>query len=473
LALLVDNSLLKREEGADGEPRFVMLGTIREYALERLEGSGEADAIRQRHAEYFLALAEEAGPAPVGLHQKAWLDQMALEHDNLRAALAWAFGGGNAVVGMRFAGALPQFWFMHGHWSEGKAWLAAALAVPTPAPASEVGQAAWKAAHAYVLLWASDPMGVEWGTTVQEALTLFQEIGDTRGIAWTLQELGKVEWWSGNYLRATELAEESLALFRNLGDTQGIARTLHNLGDIARDQGDLARSAALLEESLARCWDVGFTGEAALVLNALGDVPCMQGDYAQAMGRYWESLAVCQQLGDRNNTSVSLANLGMLALIQGDDGRVLALLQEQVAWLRDTASLTSWGTSWGSSVDVIHILGALMSAQGDATQASALLREGLTLPQQLGWHGAIVESLVRFAWVAARQGQTVQAARLLGTAAAFHDATPGMYWPTGRAVHAHTLATVRAQLDDATFAAAWAAGQAMTLDQAIAEALNH
>jgi predicted ATPase/class 3 adenylate cyclase/tetratricopeptide (TPR) repeat protein/DNA-binding XRE family transcriptional regulator len=479
LTALVDQSLVRQSVSTAGPTRFVMLETIREYALERLEGSSEADEVRRRHAEYYLASAEEAGRAKAEVHLKAWLDQMALEHDNLRAALAWAFGGRDVVVGMRFVGVLPRFWFTHGHWSEGKAWFAAALAVPAPAPASEVGQAAWKAARAYALLWVpyfamamEDEKIVEKKTSLYEAQALFREIGNTHGIAWTLLEEGKMEWSSGNYPQATALAEESLALFRNLGDTQGIAHTLHTLGDKARDQGDLAQGAALLEESLARCWEAGLVGEAALVLNGLGDVPCMRGDYAQAMARYWESLAVCQQLGDRSTINVALANLGLMALIQGDDGRVLALLQEHVTWLREKTAFPTSLTASPWSMDVIDTLGALMSVRGDATQASALLREGLILKQQFGWQRDSIDSLERFAWAAARQGQTVWAAHLLGAAAAFRTAWPGGYWPAGRAAYAHTVATVRAQLDEAAFAAAWAAGQALTLEQAIAEALG-
>jgi hypothetical protein len=192
----------------------------------------------------------------------------------------------------------------------------------------------------------------------------------------------------------------------------------------------------------------------------------MQGNYGQAMARYWEGLAVCRQLGDRNTTNVTLANLGLMALIQGDDGRVLALLQEQVAWLREkTAFPTSLAVS-PFSVDVIDTLGALMSAQGDATQGAALLREALILKQQFGWHRDSIDSLERFAGVAARQGQSVRAVRLLGAIASVHR------YSAEQATYDHLVAAVRAQLDEATFVAAWAAGRAMTLEQAIAEALD-
>jgi Tetratricopeptide repeat len=394
------------------------------------------------------------------------LGQMAREHANLRAALAWAFGGGDVVVGMRLVGSLAQFWLEREHWSEGQAWMTAALAIPAPASTSGAGQAAWKAARAAALFWAHGTPGhisTEWETAYHEALALFREIGDMRGVGWTLWQQGRREWEANNLPRATVLAKESLALFRNLGDKHGIAGSLHTLGDVARDQGDLVRATALLEESLALCWEVGFVGEAALVLTGLGDVLCAQGDYPRAIERYWEAVALCQQMGYRESIRWPLRGLGWLALVQGDDGRVRALLQEQVGWLRDRASPT--GLAF-----LLHILGALMNAHGDATQAFALLREGL-IQQQLGQQFLVVESLERFVEVVAGQDQPVWAARLLGAAAAFDNATGRDPGQTERAAYAHTMAAVCAQLDEATFAAAWAAGRAMTLEQAVAEAL--
>jgi predicted ATPase/class 3 adenylate cyclase/DNA-binding XRE family transcriptional regulator len=469
LATLVDNTLLRREDATNGEPRFVMLETIREYALEQLTASGQADTIRHRHAAYFLALAEAGAPAFVGVPEKAWLDQIAAEHDNLRAALAWAFGGADAVVGMRLAGALAPFWVAHEHGGEDKAWLATALATPAPTSAAGTSQAAWKAARAAALLSAPELISAETETALHEALTLFREVGDTQGIAWTIALLGRMEYGSGNEPQAISHAEESLALFQDLGDKHGMALSLHTLGDVARDQGDVTRAATLLEESLALCRELGYIGETPMVLNGLGDVPCAQGDYLQAMARYWEAVALCQQVGDRYSISMPLRNLGWLALVQGDDGQVLPRLQEQVEWLRDQAAET--GLAF-----LLHILGAVVNVQGDTAQATKLLREGLILQQQLqqqfGQQFLVVESLERFAGVAAAQDQPIRAARLLGAAEAFHNAT-GMYWPqAARAAYAHTVAAVRAQLDAATLAAAWAEGQAMTLEQAIAEALS-
>jgi hypothetical protein len=205
--------------------------------------------------------------------------------------------------------------------------------------------------------------------------------------------------------------------------------------------------------------------EAALVLTGLGDAACAQGEYPRAMERYWEAVAVLQNAGDSYILLWPLLNLGWLALMVGDDGRVLARLREYAAWLREKAVL--FGLA-----DLLPILGALVNRQGDATEATTLLREGLLMQQQLGRQDLVVASLVGSARVAAGQDQPVRAVRLLGAADAFHTATGRPWLQAARAVYVHTLAAVRAQLDDATFAAASAEGQALTLEQAIAEALN-
>jgi hypothetical protein len=213
---------VQQEAGPDGEPRFTMLETIREYALERLETSEEADAIQQRHGEYFLALAEVDAPAFVGVPHLTWLNQIATEHDNLRTALAWAFGGGNAVVGMCLAGALGPFWLAHEQVAEGKAWLAAALATPAPASAAGAGQAAWKAARAAALL-SYNFIEVEMETTLHEALTLFREVGDTRGIAWTIALRGRTEYGSGNEPRDQRNIDIILFVWSGSRSTPGTA----------------------------------------------------------------------------------------------------------------------------------------------------------------------------------------------------------------------------------------------------------
>ena len=128
LSSLLDKSLLRQEEGIEGERRFVMLETIRDYARERMELSGEAEEIRKLHAVYFLALAEQGASEQQGPEEAAWLERLDLEHDNMRAALSWTLQSEEAELGMRLAGALWQFWDMRGYYGEGRRWLEEALA---------------------------------------------------------------------------------------------------------------------------------------------------------------------------------------------------------------------------------------------------------------------------------------------------------------------------------------------------------
>jgi len=463
LTQLVKKSLVVAEREQGQETRYRLLETIRQYALERLAASGEADARRRQHVAHYLALAETADAQLGRAGQGAWLDRLEREIDNLRGALEWALGGGDAEVGARLAGALAGmrswwvgFWLARGYLAEGHRWLEAALARSLDvAPALR----AMLLLQAGSYSWQSDFGGdrERANALLEESLALFQAMGDRSGIAAVLTRQGATAWFFGDYPQAAQLSNEALALYRELGDRYGIAWVLRRLGDTARDQGDTARATALLEESLALCREQGFVLELPLVLNGLGDVACRQGDYERATALYWEALALLQNEGDLWRILWPLRNLGWLALLVGVDGRVRALLQEYVDWSRDKAAVSRLAA-------LLHILGALVYAHGDAAQASALLREGLILQQRYGFPAH--EILQAVAWLAARQGQPARAARLLGAIASMP------HIGAAQAAYDHLAKAVRAQLDEVTFAAAWAEGQAMSQEQAVAEAFQ-
>jgi predicted ATPase/class 3 adenylate cyclase/DNA-binding XRE family transcriptional regulator len=452
LALLVDNSLLRREAGADGEPSFVMLETIREYALERLEASGELQALQRQHAEYFLRLAEEAKSQLYdGSDHTAWMwrERLERDYDNLRMALAWALGGGEAEVGVRLVVALMRFW-EYGYWGEGRSWSQRALAASS-AVAPEL--------RAMVLLMCGWWDHEHAPPLYEEALELFRSAGDASGVALTLMSQGELFFLECDYPQATRLLEESLVHYLALGDRRGSAEALHLLGDCVRASGDLARAEALLLESVASYRALGGQeSRQAGPLGGLGDVVLRQGDIARATALYWEAFTFAKSVGDRWNSTWPLHNLSWLALVQGDDGRVRAQLEEHVGWCRDKQS--------PALAFVLHQLGALVSAQGDATRGTALLREALTLHQQLGREDLMMGGLDGSAWLVAGLNQPARAARLLGVT----ESVDGV--AAWRFAHEQLVATVRAQLDEATFARAREAGQAMTLEQAIAYALE-
>jgi tetratricopeptide (TPR) repeat protein len=305
-----------------------MLETIREYATERLEASEEAEAVRRRHAAYYLALADR-GEGHYAPPRSDWLARLEREHDNLRAALGWALARGDAEIALALAGALWPFWSSRGHLSEGRRWLEAALALGGDAPAP---------ARVSVLA----------------------------GIGWLSQ-------LQGDYARAQVALDELLALQQRRGDRRGIARVLILLGSVSAEQGAYERARAQLEESLAHWRALGEAGfEYAALLNNLGLVTLKQGDHARAGALFEESLALHRAAGSEAGAIHPLLGLGRVALGQGDPGRARGLFAEGLALARasgDTRAL----------LHALEVVAALAATQGQAGRAARLTGAAATL----------------------------------------------------------------------------------------------
>jgi predicted ATPase/class 3 adenylate cyclase len=420
---LLAKSLLGQTE-VEGEMRFVLLETIHEYARERLEVSREAEAVHRAHATYFLALAEEAETRLKAPRHTAWLERLEREHDNLRAALRWAREGGEAELGLRLAGALWLFWYKHGHLSEGRAWLEDLLA------RAELGEKVVQpAVRARALLWAST-FATEQGdygraaALYEESEALCRELGDTWGLAWSLNVRGEIARRQGDYTGALTLHEKSAALFRLLDERWGIAMVLNNLGAMARDQGDNVRAAALYEESLAMAREIGDTWSIAMILGNLGEVACDQGDYERAVALCDESLSLFRDLGEERGMAHALTYLGVVARERGDDERALALYKE---------SLTLW--------------------------------------RHVGEQSGIAMCLEGLAGAACALAYAVHAARLLGAAAALRERIGAPVPPADQPDYERTVMGVRSTLGHA-FLPVWEVGQALPLDQVLNEALT-
>jgi len=314
---LVAKSLLQPqgEDVAGGEPRFMMLETIREYAEERLAASGEAERVRRRHAAYYLNMAEGAEPGLHGPAQADWLARLEADQDNLRAALHWARERGDAEIGLRLAGALYLFWHMRGYAAEGQAWLESLLALADTGtiPAAVRARALHAAGTLAHYLGDYDRATRRY----EEALTMRRRLGDAAGLSASLNNAGLLASEQGAHDRATALYEESFALARSLGDPEGMSITLNNLGDVARAGGDHARAAAAYRESLALAEARGDTAVVAEARTNLGDVAREQGDLRQAETCYRESLAL---LRDVNEGRLIALNLGGLATVSGRYG---------------------------------------------------------------------------------------------------------------------------------------------------------
>ena len=339
LSSLVGTSLLYERPG-----RFLMLETIREYALERLDRSGEADNVRARHAEHFAALADAAA------------DEHALEeeHDNLRAAIDWSHDTGATDLELRLAAALAVFWSVRNHLHEGRQRVEAALRHapdgPAPLRAKALGGGSW----------------------------LAMRLGD--------------------YDRAAELGEESLALYRSLGDEAGIALALNRLGAAVSNLGDLDRAVSLQKESAAMYHELGDERGVAIVLSNLGYRLVIQGAYEEAKFLCDEALSLFRKLDERASMPLPLINLGLAALMQDRP-------EEALAYFREGLQL---GHELGFVVPIVYSLDGLAAALagiGALEQAATVLgaaeaaveSTGVSLePLEQEIHDRTVESLVGF-----------------------------------------------------------------------------
>jgi DNA-binding CsgD family transcriptional regulator/tetratricopeptide (TPR) repeat protein len=416
---LVDHSLLQQVTHNDQEPRYAMLETIREYALERLNASGEADAIRQAHAAYFLGLAEEGEAQLKCAGQEPWLLRLETEHANLRAALGWALGG-KLEIAQRICGALCLFWIMHGHLSEGRRWMEQVLRRSNPETIDQpiVGAHAKTLIGAGMLAYHQADYG-QATTLCEQSLRLYRHLGDQHGVATALHGLGRVASLGGPFTAARTLYEESLAIYRALDDQWSIAQTSLYLGLALAFEGQVLEARAFVVESLATFrelrtgWDIG---------NALfifADLHSFLGDYETAHAAAEESLAIMCALADRRG-------IARASMAQAD-----------------------------SAVE-----------RGDHRSAILLLQESLGILQELGQRWLIIRWMVQVAQLAAHH-LPEQAAQLFGAVFALRD---GLHSPiTGfyRSFLERTLVLVRAKLDEARFQAAWEIGQTMTWNQAV------
>ena len=279
LESLLNKSLLLLEDGPEGEPRFLILETIHEYARERLEESDEAEVLRSRHAHYFLELAERAEPELRKSEQGYWFDRLEVEQDNLRTALAWSLGGSDSMLGLRLVGALRDFWYYQGQKAEGLRWADRALEQTEKAPRVVRARVLFTAG---MLDWAGKYQK-QAKAHLRESLAIFRELGHRRGTAWSLMWLSATSIGQPDeYEEAISTCEEALASFRKLDDKPSIAQTLNILGELTRLHNDLERAKTAYEECLALCRETGDRRRESMSLCSLGFVAQRQGKYDEA-----------------------------------------------------------------------------------------------------------------------------------------------------------------------------------------------
>lgn len=424
LSRLVDKSLITASRLEDGEMRYRLLETIRQYASQKLGESAEVDESKNRHLDYFVQWAKNAEPHLNGADQLIWLQRFELENDNLRTAMEWSLLAVNRVEkGLQLAVIASIFWMLHGHHNEGRLRLEAFLsqkAVQQP--------------------------------TMVHAQALF------RGSV--------LAFYQSDYPAVKALAEESLRLFREHGSEGrlGVANALEMLAEVASETGDYSDATRLYEEALPLYREVGYLLGISDTLKMMCYTDMRAGKFEHLESRMEEALVISRQSKSQHSIASSLSALGELAVRQGRVERAQSLLQEALIISQRL------GEKWGTAI-ALGSLGWLSLRQGDLSETRILLGQSLDIRIETGDRGGIAWCLEKLAEANSLQSRFQPAVIIFGVAAALRALMGSKMDAADRPEYERIIFNLQAALGKETFAAAWAEGQAMPLELALDYAL--
>ncbi len=400
---------------------YTQLVTLRAYAVERLIEHGEDAAARTRHARFYLDLLLPFRTMLWGSEQLAVLDRFELELDNVRSAIRWTHEREEIDLGLRLATAAWLCCHMRGHLSEGRAWFDLFLA----------------------------------------RARLAESVFDPMLLADALSGAGTLAYDQGELEHAAALVAESLEICLRIGYIDGAGASANNLALIAEAQGDYTRARILHEQNFARARQREDKGAMANSLVNLASVAAQQGMRSEAVSHYEASLTLYRHIGDVDSGAEALNGLAELALHDDDDER---------AWQLADESLISW-RALGNTPQIAFALaqlGELYRRAGDLDGAAARLREALELSRATGRMSAVLRSLEGCALLCLDRGHAERAAQLHGAVAALRDSLKTPVPPLQRRAFEHSLGVIRAALGEVDFARAFADGQSLSLNDAMA-----
>jgi predicted ATPase len=505
VASLIDKSLLRQEAGLSGEPRFTLLQTIQEFAKEKLIESGQDEIIRDRHAEFFLALALNAKPMLHGPEQEIWLHRLESEHHNLRAALNWyleraqkedELGIRTANLALQMAGSLYMFWDTYGYVTEGRRWIQKALdqsMAPIPEKVDALIGAGWLAsrqgeiheglrlfenaadlarklayksglanalsnlAFTYNLLGDFDEIVK---TLHIENIELWREIGDKRGIASALGPLAHQAASEYDFAGAAELFNESLSLFREVGDKREIAGAMWNLGHIALRTGRYQEARELFCESMTIYQDLKDSHGVATQLRCLAEIERGHGNTPMAQDLYARGLESFKEIGDKGCSIIALAGLGRVALDQKDHSTAKKHLSESLKLARETENEQG-------EANALCLLGLCDFGQGELTSAHEHIKGSLAIERKRGNLEGIAACLEVAARIYAAWGYPNQAVRLFGLVDGLRDQIGIPLFPVDEGSLEEWKSSLRNELGTEDYLRQGLDGRSMTMEGAI------
>ena len=461
LAALADKSLLRRNRQA----RYEIHELARQFAADRLATAQEVILTRNRHLRFFTHFAEEAEPELMnGQHAIEWLHRLERDHDNLRAALEWALSGGEFVMGLRIVGALWDFWMDRGYTHEGQSQAERYLARPEAATDTYLRARALHTAG--VLAFYQGHLAAA-SAYLRESIALSRQLGGNgKSILMmaliahghTLLTLEKLD-------AGETAARESRHLGRELQNAYAQGHAFLQLAAVARQRGESTNARQHILTSIECFQTSGDRGMYGIALGDYGMLLYAQGDYAAAHAYVTDSLTIFEKVGDTVRRSRALMHLGVIAMAQNDNAQAQAPLTQALQLIRNMGQLRLL-------TDVLDIMGRLAQRQGDHARSSALLQESLGLAVEMNHTPLIARALEALACLAAAQGRMEEAGRLFGATETHAVAVETQLDPVWHADHKRWVAAARTQLGEEAFSAAWAAGAAMELEQAIDNATN-
>jgi tetratricopeptide (TPR) repeat protein len=420
IAALMDHSLIWRSEDDDGDARFHMLETVREYGLERLADSGEETLVRRAHAAYCLILAEEAEIDFIaGREKAAWMERLFVEQENIRAALDWLAITGNAEWGLRLCNALLIYWKSRVP-EEGRDRILSFLAMPV------VGSAPKLRAKA-------------------------------------LATAGSVAIDQGDFSAGRDLNEQALTIYHELEDSGGVLVCLNNLAVLNREQGDYAAARSLFDEIVGLLDRMGNRMSVARAMSNLADVARAQGDFARARSVHVESFSIFQELGDRIGMAWSLNHQADIAREVGDVGSARSLYEQALQMLRDQ------NIQLGVARCLVD-LGSLAREQGDPRAAQSLQAEALVIFHDLGETVELHRVLDELVACAVDQRSWDRALHLAAAAAGLRGKLRLLLSPSRAAALESSLAAARQHVEHTAAARAWMEGIKLPLEEVVAYA---